>query len=220
MTISSQQEQLEALLSEAERHEHRVRIRTILYSLIPIVLAGILLGFTIWQIKSAQDELALVQLELTNTQKELDDTIGEYQQTQQELLQVESELTETQGELGEVNTQLVQKQTELQEANDLIAETQLLLDETTTELEAVQEELRRTQQQVEDLEAQLETLNQDIAIAEEQLRQYREAGTFEPYLCSFTPQSVKEAPFTFIYSYSEERKFETSKKIYKIKIIK
>lgn len=203
-TMSSQQDQLEALLSEAERKERRSRQRAVLYSLIPIILAGILLTFTIWQIKTAQDTLESVQSELYNTQQILADTVEEYEQVKDELLQVQRVLSETQAELEEVYVELEQKQTELQVANDLVAETQQELDETTIKLKAVQAELQITQQQVEDLETQLETLKEDIVIAEEQLRQYREAGTFEPYLCSIDPQHVKEAPYNLYIGYSEE----------------
>ena len=181
--MSSQFDQLETILDEAKKHERRARQRTLLYSLIPIILAGILLGYTIWQIKTAQYSLN----------------------------EVEGELLDTQTELVEINTEFEEKQAELQVANTLIAETQNQLDEKTALLETVQEELKSTQLQVEDLKLQLETLNEDIDSAEEQLRQYREAGTFEPHLCYLEPRQVKETPYDLFWLYSAKhaRVYET-----------
>jgi peptidoglycan hydrolase CwlO-like protein len=189
--MTSQQEKFQALLSDAERHERRVQKRTTLFSLIPIVLAGIFLGYTIWQIRNAQADLNSVQEALSNTEKNLNETTFEYEETQAELAEVQGELSESHAELEDADKQLGQIKADLQTANGLVAETQNQLDETTLDLETAQGKLITTQEQVVDLETQLEKLNQDIAFAEEQLQIYQEAETFKPYLCNIGPEAVK-----------------------------
>jgi len=205
MAMSSQQEKLEALLSDTERYERRARQRALLFSLIPILLAVILLGFTFWRIQAAQDELANVQVKLADTQKTLGETTLEYAQTQNNLSQVRGELTDSQGELVDANGNLAQIQSELDAANARIADTQKQLDATTLELEKAQEALLDTQGQVEELDVRLEGLQQDIAFAEEQLAQYQEAGTFRPYLCTISPERAKDWPLGYNRDFSEQQ---------------
>jgi hypothetical protein len=204
MTMSSQQEKLEALLSDSERHERKARRRALLFSLIPIVLAGMLLGYTIWQIQAAQDDLAGVEEKLSDTQQILDETTIEYERTETTLSQVQGDLSDSQVELMDANGQLEQIQVELQTAHALVTETQNKLDETTLELRTAQEELQITQQRMDGLEVQLEKLNQDITFAEDQLQRYREAETFEPFLCNINPERAKDWP-GYLYAYYSDK---------------
>jgi hypothetical protein len=189
--MTSQQEKFQALLSDAEHHERQAQKRTALFTLIPIVLAGIFLGYTIWQIRVAQDDLAGVQETLSNTEQTLSETTLEYEETRAELVEVQDELSESHTELEDADEQLGQVEANLQSANSLVAETQNQLDATTLLLKTAQDELLTTQAQVVDLEAQLKKLHQDITFAEEQLQVYREAETFKPYLCNIGPEAVK-----------------------------
>ncbi len=189
--MESQQEKFEALLSNAEQIEKRARLRAWISSIIPIVVAGIFLAVTVLQIRLAQDELTTVQEELTDTEQTLDATTIEYEEAQSSLSEVQEELTETRLELKEADQQLVKIEAELQTANSLVAETQKQLEETTLVLTTAQQELETTQGQVVELEVQLNDLNQDITFAEEQLQVYREAETFQPYICKIEPEDAK-----------------------------
>lgn len=64
------EENLESLLHQAEERERRSRKRALIYSLIPIALALLLILFTGWQIKRAQQNVAALNEEGERYRKE------------------------------------------------------------------------------------------------------------------------------------------------------
>ena len=144
MTLS--EEKLQLLVKSAEERESIARRRAALYSLIPIVLAVLLLWFTGWQIRQANQELAIIEnelegvlqeqaatkMQLEQTQQELEMANSQLEQTQQALEMANSQLDQTQQELEKTKSQLEQEQQELDELEDSLEETTKYLQEART----------------------------------------------------------------------------------------
>ncbi len=155
------EEQLQSLVKSAEEHESIARRRAALYSLIPIVLASLLLWFTGWQIKEANQELTTVENELQSSLQEQEDTNMQLEQTRQEFDQ-------TRQELETANSQLGQIQQDLESANSQLGQTQ-------QDLEAAKNQLEHTQQEVDELEQRVDELSKEL---EEATEHFRQAATF------------------------------------------
>jgi len=155
------EEQLQSLVKSAEERESIARRRAALYSLIPIVLASLLLWFTGWQIKEANQELTTVENELQSSLQEQEDTNMQLEQTRQEFDQ-------TRQELETANSQLGQIQQDLESANSQLGQTQ-------QDLEAAKNQLEHTQQEVDELEQRVDELSKEL---EEATEHFRQAATF------------------------------------------
>jgi hypothetical protein len=81
------EDQLNDLLERARAHERRARRRALLYSLVPAVLAGLLIWFTANQLRALQQRLDDVQGRLNATQEQLKEKVEELQKTEQRLQQ-------------------------------------------------------------------------------------------------------------------------------------
>lgn len=158
------EEQLQSLVKSAEEHESIARRRAALYSLIPIVLASLLLWFTGWQIKQANQEL-------TTVKNELQSSLQEQAATNMQLEQTRQEFEQTRQELETANSQLGQTQQELESANSQLEQTQ-------QELEAAKNQLEHTQQEVDELEQRVDELSKTL---EEVTEHFRQAITFRQY---------------------------------------
>lgn len=66
------EDRLQSLRKVASEYEHRARRRAIIYSLIPIALAGLLIAFSGWQIDRMEQELQILREELQILREERD----------------------------------------------------------------------------------------------------------------------------------------------------
>ncbi len=168
------EEQLQSLVKSAEEHESIARRRAALYSLIPIVLASLLLWFTGWQIKQANQEL-------TTVKNELQSSLQEQAATNMQLEQTRQEFEQTRQELETANSHLGQTQQELEAANSQLEQTQ-------QELEAAKNQLEHTQQEVDELEQRVDELSKTL---EEVTEHFRQAMTFRQYEYHIDELSLK-----------------------------
>lgn len=141
-------EQLQSLLQRVDERERNARRRAIVYSLIPIALAVILLGFTgnqiqqaVRQVQEANQELATVDQKLQKSQQDLG-------AVNDQLAQARTQINQSQQQLDTVNSQLAK-------ANDQVKQSQQQLDAVNTQLGQVNEQLKQSQQQVAELKKEL-----------------------------------------------------------------
>src|SRR2546425_7781490 len=87
-------EKLQSLLEEADERERRARKRAMIYSFLPIVLAGLLLIFTGWRIQTAEHQVAILneqaeryRKEAASLQSKLDDLNSALEKVSNELRQ-------------------------------------------------------------------------------------------------------------------------------------
>jgi len=100
--VASSSNDLQSLLNRAAQEERLARKRAIVYSLIPVVAAAILIGFTGWRVRRAQNDLAKVNLAIN-------DRAAELLRVQGELAENEAKLSNAQLALRAVNSQRLGK---------------------------------------------------------------------------------------------------------------
>ena len=132
--ITHSEEQLQSLVQKAEEQEQSARRRAALYSLIPIVLAGLLILFTGWQIRQANQELAMVNVKLQTSQQQLVSVNEQLVETQEQLNHSQQELTATQKQLNEAKQEAEQYRQEADELRKQLNELEGYLDEVTMQL--------------------------------------------------------------------------------------
>ena len=71
-TSLSPGDQLPALLARIERREKSARIRGVLYSLLPVALAVVLLGYTASSVRNAQKQVDALKTEATTYTTQID----------------------------------------------------------------------------------------------------------------------------------------------------
>ncbi len=169
MAIS--EKQLQSLVNHAEERERTARRRAIVYSLIPILLAGLLLVFTAWQLGQMNRRLSVVNTALQVTERnlasvELDLATAQEQvkQSQQELEDSNQALDKAQRDLEVANIELEQRQRE-------VATVLTELEETQQELGIAKAQLEETQREVDELRTRLEEANIALDQVTEQLAQ-------------------------------------------------
>jgi len=180
------EEQLQSLVKSAEERESIARRRAALYSLIPIVLASLLLWFTGWQIKQANQEL-------TTAKNELQSSLQEQAATNMQLEQTRQEFEQTRQELETANSQLGQTQQELEAANSQLEQTQ-------QELEAAKNQLEHTQQEVDELEQRVDELSKTLEEATEHFRQAMTFRQYEYHIDELSLKSLAGGLFSFTMS--------------------
>jgi cell wall-associated NlpC family hydrolase len=170
MTIS--EEQLNTLVESAEARERNARKRAALYSLIPIVLAGLLLSFSAWQIYQSNQELESInnalqasKIELEAVNQQLDQSQQQTTHYQQEAETAKAQLVETQLEVERVNSQLLNTQKELEDTNNQLENKQKELESTTVQLEKAQAEIEELQKQLDEIEISLAQVKEQLQLA-------------------------------------------------------
>lgn len=132
MTISDHE--LKSLANRTEQHERLARKRAWLFSLLPIFFAGLLLGYTIWQVQKAARELASVEAKLSDTNAQL-------VSASQELSTLRTQVPDMQATLDSTTSQLTEAQSALATATVLLDQAQAELATAKSELATAQSEL-------------------------------------------------------------------------------
>jgi cell wall-associated NlpC family hydrolase len=140
--MESVEDRLQSLVQSAELRERAVFRRTVLLSIIPILIAVVLLAYIGWQVNQSYQ-----QLQQTNAQL---DTAGAALQSSQQLLEAsrrelataQAQVQSSQQELKATADQLAQKQRELSEAQAEIQRLQQQIDQINQELDELQQQLR------------------------------------------------------------------------------
>lgn len=193
MTQTPPHEPLNSLLERAEERERQSRRRTLYYSIVPVVLVGILLAFTAWQIDRARKDLKTVRAEYQSTQQELAKVSSDFNAVQNQYSQVQVQLSETTTQLSQANAQLIDKQSAIQIANVEAGQIQQELYRALSDLNAARATITDTQKTIASLQTQLNSLNLDIADAEVQLSMMRSAEPFRRSI--YTMDAVQEKEF-------------------------
>lgn len=107
--MDTPEEKFESLARNIERRELLARQRAWLLSLVPLIFAGLLLAYTIWQVAGAKLELAQAEAQLSNTSSQLDTV-------ESNLTSLQSQLPTAQAALTQVGEQLTQSQSALEAA--------------------------------------------------------------------------------------------------------
>ena len=112
-------DQLPVLLERIERREKSARSRGVLYSLLPVVLTVVLLGYTASSVRNAQKQVDALKSEATTYTTQIDTLKknAESYKTQSQSLQGDSETYKNQ--VTELQTQLAEAQKALSEAVNL-----------------------------------------------------------------------------------------------------
>lgn len=107
--MDTPEEKFETLTRNIERRELLARRRAWLLSLVPLVFAGLLLAYTVWQVAGAKLELAQTEAQLSNTSSQLDTV-------ESNLTSLQSQLPTAQAALTQVGEQFTQSQAALETA--------------------------------------------------------------------------------------------------------
>ncbi len=107
--MDTPEEKFETLARNIERRELLARRRAWLLSLVPLVFAGLLLAYTVWQVAGAKLELAQTEAQLSNTSSQLDTV-------ESNLTSLQSQLPTAQAALTQVGEQFTQSQAALETA--------------------------------------------------------------------------------------------------------
>jgi cell division protein FtsB len=148
MTLSDHE--LTSLADRSEQRERQARKRAWLFSLIPIFFAGLLLGYTIWQIQMSARELASVEAKLS-------DTNAKYESVSQKLTTLETQMSEVQAQLDATTSKLDAATAQLANAQSELDAANTLLDQTRTELVDTKNELTTTKNELADAKSDLES---------------------------------------------------------------
>jgi hypothetical protein len=168
MTYSD--EQIRSLVQRADQRERAARKRAIIYSLVPIVLAALLLWFASWLIQRTTRELDVVNDQLDDSQQELAAVNTQLTQAnvqvgsaRQELATVEAQLTQATTEIATLETE---KATLQEQASTYQEEAERLRKESAK----LQGQVDGLKVQVDDLERQVDQLNKSLESITEQLK--------------------------------------------------
>jgi len=112
-------DQLPVLLERIERQEKFARSRTVLYSLLPVALTVVLLGYTFSSVRNAQKQVDALKTEATTYTTQIDTLKknAETYKTQSQSLQGDAENSKNQ--VTELQAQLAEAQKTLSEAVNL-----------------------------------------------------------------------------------------------------
>lgn len=176
-------EQLRLLLEKAEERERTARRRAVYYSLIPIVLAGLLLGVTAWQVRNAQQQLAAAK-------KDLAETTMATQRLKEELKSVNQELEEAQKAVTISKQDLAATKARLEQAERNTARLR-------QEASKYREQAGELQDQALGLMDELDTISREIGRQQILASKFREflftedPATVVQYLASTYPEQSK-----------------------------
>ncbi|MFZ5879152.1 MAG: hypothetical protein ACOY0R_07270 [Chloroflexota bacterium] len=121
------EDQIEALARNIERRELLARRRAWLLSLIPLVFAGLLLAYTVWQVARAEMKLVQTETKLAHTSSQLETVETNLTGLQSQLPTAQAALTQVGEQLTQVGEQLTQSQAALEAAQQDLALSQSAL---------------------------------------------------------------------------------------------
>jgi len=140
--MEMQEEQWRALVRQAEQMEHKARRRAVVFSLIPIILAGLWLWFTGYQIQQANRQLADIQATTQAVQTQRDEAKAQLAQTQNQLDRTRTDLATTQRTLSNAQQTLSVTQDQLKKVEQDNETLQKQLDELKKGLDEVSKQLK------------------------------------------------------------------------------
>ena len=170
--MEMQEEQWGSLVRQAEQMERTARRRAVVFSLIPVILAGLLLWFTGYQIQQANRQLAEIQTTTQAVQGQKDQLEAELVQTQKQLAQTQMDLTTTQKTL---------------------IDTQRTLSTTQVQLKTAEQDTKTLQGQLKDLSNSLDEVSKQLKLATD-FSKYEYPGYWEETLklvATYYPQQGK-----------------------------
>jgi len=100
------EEQLQSLVKKAEERERVARRRSFIYSLIPIILAGLFITFTGWQIQKKKQELDSVQKLLAQAEQQVNFLKNEAERYRREAAESKKRVEELNKSLETITDQL------------------------------------------------------------------------------------------------------------------
>lgn len=168
MTYSD--EQIRSLVQRADQRERAARKRAIIYSLIPIVLAALLLWFSSWLVRRTTRELDVVNEQLGDSQQELTVVNTQLTQANAQVISARQDLATVETQLTQANTEIATLETEkatLQEQASTYQEEAEKLREEADELQGQVDDLKI---KVDGLERQVDELNKSLESITEQLK--------------------------------------------------
>lgn len=172
---SSDEAEIQVLVDQVEQHEHNLRRRALLATLVPLIVGAVILALTAWQIQQKGRELAGVTHELNTATANLATTNDRLTQTQTDAKRAAQELAATKKQLDQVTQELTTTRTQFDQAT-------FNLTTATRQLEETKKELDAAQSRADDLQKQLDQLHQELQDAVDQLKlatdfnKYRFAG--------------------------------------------
>ncbi len=161
---------LQSLLERIETRERAARRHALLYTLVPILVAVILIGFSARQVILAERVLAAVNGNLSTAGVQLAETQKELARARQELNTTEQGLSAAQGELKNAQQQLATAQNQLASAREELASTQQQLTSSQAQLTAARQEVGTLTAQIDQYQQQVDALNQTVAQAQSDLK--------------------------------------------------
>ncbi|HEX9074250.1 MAG TPA: hypothetical protein VF932_00660 [Anaerolineae bacterium] len=112
------QDQLQSLLKQAEDLERSARKRAIIYTVIPIIAAGVFVLFTGWQIQQANQQLQTINGHLNESQQALSSVNTQLGQTKDELNRAQQDLAASKQEAARYRDQAAVLQKQLNDLNE------------------------------------------------------------------------------------------------------
>jgi hypothetical protein len=108
--------EMAALLERIERREQAARLRTILYSLLPVALTIALLGYTASSVSSAKKQVAGLKTEATTFTTQIDTSKKDAESSKAQAQSMQAEAENYKNQVTELQTQLTETQKALSEA--------------------------------------------------------------------------------------------------------
>ncbi len=170
--MNSAERKLQSLLEQIETRERSARRRSLLYTLVPVLVAAILIVFTVWQVGQANLQLAAARRQLAASQSQLAAVNGSLGSASSDLTAVQDELARTREELSAAQSGLKAAREELTSTHDELNATEQQLAAARERLKAAQQQVNtltadvaRYQRQVEDLNATIQQVQADLQAA-------------------------------------------------------
>jgi len=140
--MEMQEEQWGSLVRQAEQMERKARQRAVVFSLIPVILAGLLLWFTGYQIQQANRQLDETKVTTQALQALGDKTKAQLAQTQDQLDQTRTVLSTTEKSLIDARQVLSDTQTQLKKAEQDKGDLQKQLKDLNNSFDEISKQLR------------------------------------------------------------------------------
>jgi len=126
------EEQIESLSKKVEERERRARRMAWVVTIIPILFAGLLLAYTIWQISNKQVELNQIEAQVPQAQSTLAAALSDQAAVEATKARIQMELSTAQADLSTAQAALTQAEIQVatkQEAGRVLAQGQCTIDE-------------------------------------------------------------------------------------------
>lgn len=141
-------EQLQSLMQQSAERERKARRTATALTLIPVVFAAIFLGFTLWNIYTAQQRLAITKTDLTAAEVSL-------VQATRTLQAAGAQIAASNQNISAAQVQLATAEADLKVKNDLLIQSDRRLKENQLAIATLQVNLDAKQKEFDDLASQV-----------------------------------------------------------------